>query len=70
MNQVVLVGAGCGKSTITLEAVRLLSQCDCVVYDSLLDDELLELCRPDCKKFLWGNGPGTTAQARIRSMKF
>ena len=58
MNQVVLVGAGCGKSTITLEAVRLLSRCDCVVYDSLLDDELLELCRPDCKKIFVGKRAG------------
>lgn len=58
MNQVVLVGAGCGKSTITLEAVWLLSRCDCVVYDSLLDDELLELCRPDCKKIFVGKRAG------------
>ena len=47
MNQVVLVGAGCGKSTITLEAVWLLSRCDCVVYDRLLDDEVLYFFRLD-----------------------
>lgn len=58
MSQVVLVGAGCGKSTITVKAVRLLSRCDCVVYDSLLDDELLELCRPDCKKIFVGKRAG------------
>ena len=58
MNQVVLVGAGCGKSTITLEAARLLSRCDCVVYDSLLDDGLLELCPPDCKKVFVGKRAG------------
>lgn len=58
MNQVVLVGAGCGKSTITLEAARLLSRCDCVVYDSLLDDGLLELCPRDCKKIFVGKRAG------------
>lgn len=58
MNQVVLVGAGCGKSTITLEAVRLLSRCNCVVYDSLLDRELLELCPLDCKKIFVGKRAG------------
>ncbi len=58
MNQVVLVGAGCGKSTITLEAAQLLSRCDCVVYDSLIDDELLELCSPDCKQIFVGKRAG------------
>ena len=58
MNQVVLVGAGCGKSTITLEAFRLLSRCNCVVYDSLLDRELLELCPLDCKKIFVGKRAG------------
>ena len=58
MNQVVLVGAGCGKETITLQALRLLCACDCVVYDSLLDDSLLKLCRQDCRKIFVGKRSG------------
>lgn len=58
MNQVVLVGAGCGRKTITLQAVELLSRCDCVVYDSLLDPQLLELCPPNCEKIFVGKRSG------------
>ena len=50
MNQVILVGAGCGKGSITLRGADLLKRADCVVYDSLLDEELLSLCRPDCER--------------------
>ena len=40
---VALVGAGCGKADlITVRGLRLLQQCEAVVYDDLIDSELLE----------------------------
>lgn len=40
---VALVGAGCGKADlITVRGLRLLQQCEAVVYDDLIDPELLE----------------------------
>lgn len=58
MNKVFLVGAGCGAGTLTLRGAFLLRRADCVVYDSLLDEELLSLCRADCKKIFAGKRAG------------
>lgn len=58
MNKVFLVGAGCGAGTLTLRGAQLLRRADCVVYDSLLDEELLSLCRADCKKIFAGKRAG------------
>jgi len=45
------VGAGSGAADlITVRGARLLSQADVVIYaGSLVNPELLELCRPDCQ---------------------
>ncbi len=45
------VGAGSGGADlITVRGARLLSQADVVIYaGSLVNPELLELCRPDCQ---------------------
>ena len=58
MNRVILVGAGCGEDLITLRGAQFLRQADCVVYDSLLDEGLLSLCRPDCEKIFAGKRAG------------
>lgn len=58
MNRVVLVGAGCGKGMLTLRGAEYLKQCDCVVYDSLLDEEILALAKPSCKKIFAGKRAG------------
>ena len=43
IGSVALVGAGCGKADlITVRGLRLLQQCEAVVYDDLIDQELLE----------------------------
>ena len=40
---VYLVGAGCGKADlITVRGLRLLQNCGAVVYDELIDPELLD----------------------------
>lgn len=43
IGSVALVGAGCGKADlITVRGLRLLQQCEAVVYDDLIDPELLD----------------------------
>ena len=41
--RVYLVGAGCGDyDLITLRGLELIKKCDVLIYDSLIDKELLE----------------------------
>lgn len=58
MKKVYLVGAGCGKDLLTLRGAQLLKEADCVVYDSLLDGSVLELCRADCERICAGKRSG------------
>ncbi len=50
--KVFIVGAGPGDAElITLKGMRLLKEADLVVYaGSLVNEELLSFCRPDCEK--------------------
>ena len=44
LGRVYLVGAGCGRADlITLRGMRLLENCDAVVYDDRIDPALLDL---------------------------
>lgn len=53
--RVVLVGAGPGDpDLITVRGAELLRRADVVVYDSLVDRELLELVRPDAERIAAG----------------
>ncbi len=53
--KVYLVGAGPGDADlITVKGVKLLKQADIVLYDYLVNVELLEYCRPDCVKVYVG----------------
>jgi uroporphyrinogen III methyltransferase/synthase len=57
--RVYLVGAGPGDpELITLKAHRLLGEADVVVYDHLVDAELLKLARPDCERIFAGKRGG------------
>jgi uroporphyrinogen III methyltransferase/synthase len=57
--RVYLVGAGPGDpELITLKAHRLLGEADVVVYDHLVDAELLRLTRPGCEHLFAGKKGG------------
>lgn len=43
---VTLVGAGCGRDLITVKGLCALQQADVVVYDDLIDKNLLLETRP------------------------
>ena len=50
-----MVGAGPGDpDLLTVKAKRLISQCDALVYDSLVPNEILNLVKPSCKSIFVG----------------
>lgn len=59
MGKVYLVGAGPGDAgLITVKGLRLLEQCDAVVYDRLASEELLSHVKSDCRKIYVGKQAG------------
>lgn len=59
MGRVYLVGAGPGEAgLITVKGLRLLKQCDAVVYDRLASEELLSYVKSDCRKIYVGKQAG------------
>ncbi len=59
---VYLVGGGCGAADlITLRGLRLLRECDALLYDDLLDDALLREIKPDCERIFVGKRYGSHA---------
>lgn len=56
---VTLVGAGCGKADlITVKGLRLLQQCDAVVYDDLIDLALLDSVPETADRIYMGKRSG------------
>lgn len=64
MSRVAIVGAGCGRGMLTLRGLQLLQACDCVVYDSLLDEELLSHTGQGCVKLFAGKRAGSHSLAQ------
>lgn len=58
MNIVYLVGAGCGAGSLTLRGAELVRTCDCIVYDSLIDEEILTMAKPSCRLICAGKRAG------------
>lgn len=62
---VALVGAGCGKADlITLRGLRLLRQCQAVVYDDLIDPALLDAAPESAMRIYMGKRRGAHAASQ------
>lgn len=60
--KVYLAGGGCGDAElVTLRALKVLQQCQTVVYDNLVSEKLLQWTRPDCEKIYVGKRYGRHA---------
>lgn len=71
MGKVYLVGAGPGNiAYLTLRGQQLLSQAEVVIYDALVDPQLLELVPPNCLKLDVGKrgGQASTPQDKINQL--
>lgn len=57
--KVYLTGAGCGgPEMLTLRALQLISDCDCLVYDDLIDEDILSLAPAGAERFHVGKRAG------------
>ena len=61
---VTLVGAGCGKDLITLKGLSELQKADVVVYDDLIDRNLLLETRADCRQIYVGKRMGEHSRSQ------
>ncbi|BAY44426.1 uroporphyrin-III C-methyltransferase [Scytonema sp. HK-05] len=71
LGKVYLVGAGPGDiAYLTLKAHKLLSNAEVLVYDALVDGQLLQCIPPDCLKINVGKrgGQPSTPQAEINKL--
>lgn len=65
--KVYLAGGGCGNADlVTLKTLKILQNCDTVVYDSLVSEELLQWTRPDCEKIYVGKRYGSHAMKQTQ----
>lgn len=63
---VYLVGAGCGDAAlITQKGLRLLRECDAVLYDDLAAVDLLAETKPDCTRIFVGKRYGKHSMPQV-----
>lgn len=61
---VTLLGAGCGsKEWLTLRGLHAILSCDVIVYDALIDKEILNI-NPDAERYLVGKRCGKHSQTQ------
>lgn len=52
---VYLTGAGCGdKELLTIKALKVIQKADVIIYDRLIDEEILDFAPKNCKKVFVG----------------
>ena len=71
IGKVYLVGAGPGNvAYLTVQAQQLLNEAEVLVYDALIDEQLLQLVPDDCQKLDMGKrgGKPSTPQAEINQL--
>ena len=67
---VYLVGAGPGDpELLTVKAQRLISQCDALVYDSLVPNEVLQLVPNSCECIFVGKCPNEPSNSQLKINK-
>lgn len=67
IGKVYIVGAGCGKyDLITLRGMRALRKCSVVVYDSLIDERLLDFAPERSEKICVGKRAGHHSETQER----
>lgn len=54
IGKVILVGAGCGKDLITVRGLRALKGADVILYDDLIDEDLLLFAKDTCRRIYVG----------------
>lgn len=67
MAKVYLIGAGPGDSDlITLRGKRIIEKADCIIYDSLISDEILDFAKKMLRKSMSEKEWGSIQQSRMR----
>lgn len=63
--KVYLVGAGCGKyDLITVRGMNILKECEVLVYDNLIDKNLLDFVPHSCEKICVGKRSGNHSESQ------
>ena len=63
--KVYLVGAGCGRyDLITVRGMNILKECEVLVYDNLIDDNLLDFVPHSCEKICVGKRSGNHSESQ------
>ncbi|MCM1365180.1 MAG: uroporphyrinogen-III C-methyltransferase [Faecalibacterium sp.] len=63
---VTLVGAGCGRGLITLKGLEKIKKADVIVYDDLIDDNLLTYAKQNCELVYVGKRIGKHSENQQR----